>query len=231
MKINLDEDTEWGYSIDPRNFIQMKIEKEIPEGFFFVIKKREYIEEIERTVIRNVYGRIKTGQVQKYDKKQLSEMLSSTLARYIMKNKILPKHVKINGDLKYTKPANLIFFVGNFDIFHLKIDSNDLDGNNPKEILEKIIQKSTKNLFMKVRENKWKLEYAKSGVSKCNKCKNYIERDSLRLGEPSYYQENLSFRWYHENCVNWSKFNPDMLVGLNEIKQQDRKRIESKISI
>ncbi len=230
MKITLNSDQEWGFTINPLNFTQVKILNEIPEGCFFIIKKREYLKEIERTIIRNIYGRVKLGKIEQYDKKQVSDLLSSALGRYILKTNNLPKHVKIDGDLKFTKPVNFVFFVGNYDIFHLKIDSTDLNGKNPKEILDKMIQKSSLNLFKKKRETKWKAEYAKSGVSKCTKCKNYIERGNLRLGEPSYYQEYLSFRWYHESCIDWGRFNQDLITGLEEIKQEDKKRILQKIS-
>ena len=229
MKVDLNPDKEWGFLIDPRTLQVMKITNELPEKFFFVIKIREYLEEIERTVIRNNYGLIKNEKIQKLDKKQLSVLLSAALSRYILKNYDLPKAVKIEKNLKYTKPANFAFFVGNYDVFHLSVDSSDLGGDNPKEIIDKIIQKTNKNLFREKQDTKWKIEYAKSGISKCRKCSNYIERNTLRLGEPSFYQNDLAFHWYHESCINWFKLKTEMIAGLEELKQDDKKRIEQKL--
>lgn len=229
MKISLDANSEWGYIIDPQSFMQIKMYDEIPEGFFFIIKRREYVTEIERTVVKNAYGRIKAGKTEKLDKKEMADFLSIALAKYILKNRKLPQHVKIKGELKYTKPVIFGFFIGNYDIFHLKIDSIDLKGENPKEIVDEIISKSSKNLFMKKREDQWKIEYARTGSSKCYKCKILIDKDSIRLGEPIYYREYLSFRWYHENCIDWSKFSSDRITGMEDIKTHEKRRIELKL--
>jgi hypothetical protein len=230
MKISLEKNMEWGFTIDPRNFLVVKLVDEIPEGFFFIMKRREYLEEISRTIVRNRYGLIKKGEIHKLNKREMSDYLSISLAKFILRNYSLPKGIKIEQELKYMKPAKFAFSVGNYDIFHLSVDATDLEGKNPKEILDLIIQKSDKNLFKEKKEIRWKIEYAKSSIAKCRKCSTNIDRDTVRLGEPSYYQEHLSFRWYHEDCIDWSKFTTKTIAGLEELRTNDKKRIEKKLS-
>jgi hypothetical protein len=231
MKIKLKTEVEWGYLINPKNFQIVRIKDEIPEGFFVLLKQREFMVEINRTVVKNTYGVVRKENLEKMDKRKMSEYLSAACAIYILKNNNLPPNVLIEGELKYMKPVSLAFSVTSYDIFHLKIDADLLKGRNPKEKLEQIMKEKNRNLFYKKKEMRWRVEYAKSSRATCRKCKNKIEKDFLRFGEPSYYQEHLSYRWYHEDCVDLSKFKEDMLIGLVEIKQHDRRRIEKKLKI
>ncbi|MBY9001348.1 MAG: hypothetical protein KGD64_10560 [Candidatus Heimdallarchaeota archaeon] len=137
--------------------------------------------------------------------------------------------MKIEPELKYMKPAKLAFFVGNYDVFHLKIDVDLLGGKNPKEVLDIFIKNIGKSLFTSKRENRLKIEYARSGRAKCKKCNETIEKEFIRLGAPFYYQDHLSFRWFHENCIDLTKYDKDMLAGLEVLSENDRKRIEKKL--
>ena len=56
MKISLDSENEWGYFIDNVSFQVVNISDEVPNGSFVVIKEREYLEDIDRTVIQTIYG-------------------------------------------------------------------------------------------------------------------------------------------------------------------------------
>ncbi|NPD88802.1 MAG: hypothetical protein HGN29_08750 [Asgard group archaeon] len=229
MKIRMDFETEWGYLINPKNFQILRIKDDIPEGFFVILKQREFVIEINRTVVKNTYGFVKKNALQKLDKRKLSEYLAAACADFILKNTNLPPNVLIEGDLKYMKPANLAFSVTSYDVFHLKIDSVLLKGENPKELLESIMKERNRSLSFKKKEMRWKVEYAKSSRATCKKCNNKIEKNTLRIGEPSYYQEHLSFKWFHEDCVDLSKFDETKLSGLVEIKPHDRRRIEKKL--
>jgi len=93
------------------------------------------------------------------------------------------------------------------------------------------MKEKNRNLFYKKKEMRWRVEYAKSSRATCRKCNKIIDKNTLRIGEPSYYQEHLSYKWYHEDCVDLSKFKEEMLSGLVEIKQHDRRRIEKKLKV
>jgi hypothetical protein len=45
------------------------------------------------------------------------------------------------------------------------------------------------------------IEAAKSGRSKCGKCKATIDAGDLRVGRPAMFGKNHGFIWYHEECV------------------------------
>ena len=45
-----------------------------------------------------------------------------------------------------------------------------------------------------------KKEIAKTGRSKCQKCKEFICKGEYRIGEESSYRGNLTTKWFHEKC-------------------------------
>ena len=229
MKISLKKDEEWGFYVNPSSFQIFNIKEVIPEKSFVILKSREFLDEINRTIIRNTYGIVKNEKFEKMDKRDLSELISDACAKYILKHRNLPLNCKISPDLKFTKPAILALYVGTYDVLHLKISAEHLNGSNPKEILDPIIKKSSKSIFISKKEDRWKIEYARSGRSECRKCQSNIDKNAVRLGEPSYYQEHLSFKWYHEDCIDWSKFKKDQISGMEVLKESDRSRIQRKL--
>ncbi|MBY9000361.1 MAG: hypothetical protein KGD64_05570 [Candidatus Heimdallarchaeota archaeon] len=230
MKIILKSDEQWGFYINPASFQIFAIKEVVPEKSFVLIKNREFLQEINRTIIRNTYGIVKNEKLEKMDKKDISELISEACAKYILKHHDLPPSCKVSSDLRYTKPAVLALYVGNYDVFHLKITVDYLNGKNPKEVLDPIIAKGPKSIFIAKKEERWKVEYAKSGQAECRKCETKIEKNAVRLGEPSYYQEHLTFKWFHENCIDWTKFKIDQIAGLEVLKDSDKSRIQKKLA-
>ena len=223
----LDSDNEWGYFIDPETFAINPIEEEIPHGSFVIIKEREYIEDIDRTVIQTTYGIVEEKKFQPLNKRELSSAMSIACANYILNNKTLPPKVKLEKELVEDKPAQLAFLMSNYDVFHLKISSKILSGNDPFNLINDIIQSESSKLTLDDREEIWKVEYAKSSRSTCRTCNIKIEKDKVRIGEPHYFGEHLNYRWHHEECFFWSKLSLDMLDGLDDLGKEDRKRINS----
>ena len=78
-------------------------------------------------------------------------------------------------------------------------------------------------------EKIWKIEYAPNGRSLCKKCKRQIKEKEIRLGEPFYIDEQLTFHWNHLNCSDLSKLKRDMVIGLDDLEELDKKRIEKKL--
>ncbi len=226
MKMQLDSENEWGYFIDPQSFQVVEIIDEIPDGSFVVIKEREYIDDIDRTVIQTSYGIVEGKKYQPLNKRELTKIMSTACTDYILSSNRLPPKILVEKELKQDKSAQLAFIMTNYDTFHLRIDKNSLGGLNPAELINSIIEKETFKPTLYDREEKWKIEYAKSGRSKCNSCGAAIEKDSIRVGEPYFFETYLNYRWNHEKCIFWQRLEKDDIKGLDLLDDSDKVRIE-----
>ena len=225
--MHLDSENEWGFFIDPLTFDINNIEEEIPPGSFIVIKEREYIEDIDRTVIQTTYGIVEKNKFQPMNKRELSSIISKACAEYILSNSAFPPKVKLEKELVEEKPAQLAFLMSNHDTFHLKISEKLLENQDPVSLIDRIIEKETSKLTLYDREEIWKIEYAKSSRSTCKTCGIKIEKEKVRVGEPYYYEDHLNYRWHHEDCIFWNTLNIEDLQGLEDLQTEDKNRIIS----
>ena len=225
MKIQLDSENEWGFFIDPLTFKIINIEEDIPSGSFVVIKEREYIEDIDRTVIQTTYGLVDKNKFQPMNKRELSTYMSKACADFILSNSTFPPKIKLEKELVEGKPVHLAFLMSNHDTFHLKITDKLLENKDPVGIVSEIVEKETSKLTLYDKEEIWKVEYAKSSRSTCRTCGIKIEKDKVRVGEPYYYEEHLSYRWHHEGCVFWNTLNLKNIQGLENLDSEDHDRI------
>jgi hypothetical protein len=80
-----------------------------------------------------------------------------------------------------------------------------------------------------VPEDDWKIEPAKSSRATCKTCGANIEKGILRLGEPTYFQDHLNYKWHHFTCIAdeiWG-IPKEKLSGYQELSS-DQKDIVSK---
>ncbi len=223
--MHLDSENEWGYYVDPLTFDISNIEESIPHGSFVVIKEREYIEDIDRTVIQTTYGIVEKNKFQPMNKRELSSVMSKACAEYILDKNIFPPKIKIEKELVEGKPARLAFLMSSHDTFHLKITEKILADQDPFTLINDILEGETSKLTLYDKEEFWKVEYAKSSRSTCRSCGIKIEKNSVRIGEPSYYEEHLSYKWHHEQCIFWNTLNLEDLLGIDDLEPVDKDRI------
>jgi hypothetical protein len=226
MKLILDSENEWGFFVDPNTFDIFNIEDDIPDGSFVIVKEREYIEDIDRTVIQTSYGIVEKNKFIPKNKREISKFMSEACSKFILSNDILPSKVKVEKELQEDKPAQLAFMLSNYDVFHLKISSAMLEGIDPYIKIKEIIGTETKKLTLYEREDKWKIEYAKSSRATCKSCGMKIEKGTVRIGEPYYFDQYLNYRWHHEKCIFWSRLEKNQLENLEQLEKEDKKRIE-----
>ena len=231
MKIDLSSEDEWGYFIDPDSFQIVEIYDEIPDGSFVVIKEREYLDDIDRTVIQSNYGIVDGKKFQPMNKREISKLMSMACAKYILDFDKLPPKVMVEKQLQINKPAQLAFIMTNYDTFHLKLDKDALEGGNPFEIVNSILENQTFKPTIYDRDEKWKVEYAKSSRSKCRTCGSNIEKGAVRVGEPHYYEMHLNYKWHHEGCIFFQRLEKENIKGLDKLEDEDRKRIEEKLDV
>ena len=53
-----------------------------------------------------------------------------------------------------------------------------------------------------------------------------IEKNTVRVGEPYYYEDHLNYRWNHEKCIFWKRLSLANVKGLDELEETDKNRIE-----
>ena len=111
--MKLDPENEWGYYVDTETFQISNIEDDIPDGSLVIIKEKEYIEDISRTVIQTIYGIVSKDEFKPMNKRDISSLLSEACAKYILTSDTFPPKVKIEKDLKEDKPAQLAFILSN----------------------------------------------------------------------------------------------------------------------
>jgi hypothetical protein len=74
---------------------------------------------------------------------------------------------------------------------------------------------------------RWKVEPAKSGRSTCKTCGHKIDKDLLRLGEPSFYEEHITYRWHHLAC----QMNQLRWIDLEELDGYSDLSVEQKAEV
>ena len=226
MKMKLDSEDEWGYFIDPQSFQIVDIVDEIPDNSLVVLKEREYIEDLDRTVIQSSYGIVRENKYQPMNKREISKLFSKACADYVLKTKRLPPKILVEKKMQEDKDVKLAFVMTNYDTFHLTLNKTLLGGANPFEIINSVLQNATFKPILYDREEKWKVEYAKSGRSKCKSCDKTIEKGSIRVGEPYYFETYLNYRWHHEKCIFWQRLELEQISGLDQLDVKDKERIE-----
>lgn len=140
----------------------------------------------------------------KVTKKEATFLLLEPLIDYLKIKKLRPKGTefieksktkagKVKYEIKFSQYESFIMafepimFPASNDDVSLYINSIPID----PEDLNKPSQGDTP----------WKIEYAKSSRAKCRKCSEKIMKEDLRIGEPSFYDGHISYRWYHKHCV------------------------------
>ncbi len=227
MKLELKTD-EWGYMIDPETLEMKNIIEEVPEGFFILIKAKEHVEDIGRTIVNTEYGYVEKNAFRPLDKRGLSAKISESCANYILQTNNMPRHITLKKDMKDNKPVELLFTLSVYDQFHLKLTPEQLKTDNPKELIEEIIKNTDFGKEEEEEEHKWKVEYAKSSRSTCKKCGEKIEKGVVRIGKPNLFQEHLNYQWHHVECIYWPSVFRSSFDDMSEINVEDREILKEK---
>jgi hypothetical protein len=174
----------------------------------------------------------------KKDKKTISILLKNALVDYIKNNglndnfELIEKGiVKKNNSVKYEiKFSEYLSFI-------ISIEPGELETENVSDYLANLpIQKVNKEKAKLSGESSsessdpWKVELAKSSRAACKTCKQKIEKETIRVGEPSYYQDHLSYKWHHLDCMkNFNENNK--LDGIEDLPEKEKELVTSKLLI
>lgn len=213
-------ESEWAYWVDPESFSFKHVKKRAPVGTVIVLKSRETLDDEERTYVKSSLGIVGETGIVALKKKDASDTLAKQALDYMRWKKRWPpftsmKRVLNSGDVEvYYEPTE-------YDSFVLPL-TKEMVGEDPSDFLSRLKKHETP------KEPLWKVETAKSGRSKCRTCKDVILERRLRIGEPYFYEEKLSYRWHHPRCVakRIDASEIEKLDGYDFLKSEDRQRLK-----
>jgi len=211
-------DAEWAYWIDIRTFTLKRVKKTVPIGVIVITKTRGVTEKGAKYV-QTDYGIAREDGVSDISKKECSKILARQTLEYMKQNKRWPPNMTIKDSFK-DGDIEVLFEPSEYDAFNLQFTS-ELVGQKPLTFLEKL--ESSK----KDSEPVWRVETAKSGRSKCRTCKKEIEEGIFRIGEPYFYEEHLTYRWYHPRCIGPTlPLPPEKLDGFRILQPEEKLRLK-----
>jgi hypothetical protein len=186
---------DWAYYITTDTFTMNKVTGKVPAGTIVLIKEKEILDN-GVTITNTTYALAKDGHVVNLDdKRSASKILAKLFVDYMKKYNEYPPDTTFDKSFK-NGSVDMLFKASDYDKFKIRL-THDLVGSDPEQFLMNLSKARRKNFNP---ENEWKIEPAKSNRSTCKTCGQKIEKNHLRLGEPSYFQDHLSYKWHHFAC-------------------------------
>lgn len=218
----LDYTSDWGYWINPDTFFTPRIKKAIRVGAVFFEKSREFVEDLGREIIMTTYGIARSHGIEELDKRDASKILAKQMYEYMRSKKSYPpktsvKKVFSNGNV------DLGYEPSEYDKFIIRF-TPQLVGGDVEDFLDAL------DAYQEVSTNDtpWKVEPAKSSRAICKTCNQKIDKDTLRLGEPTFFDEHVTYRWHHLSCqtfqLRWMDF--QALEGYSDLTDAQKRELE-----
>ena len=216
---------DWGYWINPDTFRTPRIKKSVRVGAVVFLKGRETLDD-GRQIIVTTYGVAGESGIKEMGKKEASAVLATQMLEFMHVRKTYPPKTEMkksyangNVDLEYSPTE--------YDSFTIRF-TPDMVGENVEDFLydlESFSEDSSETT------EAWRVEPAKSGRSTCKTCSKAIQKDELRLGEPSVYDGHVSYRWHHLKCaaqmINGTTL--DRLEGYENLTKEQKKELQEAV--
>jgi hypothetical protein len=224
MASYIEYEADWAYYIDPKTFDMPKVTRKVPVGAVVLTKGRETLD-TGITVVITKYGIARSdGVADLGGKREASEELTRQMLDYMRSKKEFPpgvdekkRYSNGNVDLEFAASAN--------DKFTIKLNPKVV-GGNVADLLDTLATPSRRKF--NPTEN-WRIERAKSSRATCRTCGTSIDKDTVRVGEPSYYQDHLSWKWHHLKCVSdevWG-IPKEKLEGYDSLDDEGKSLVQS----
>ncbi len=186
----------WAYYITSDTLTFNKVTGKVPEGSIVLTKEQEILD-TGVTITNTDYSLAKNGEVVSLaDKRSASKILALLFVNYMKKHGEYPPGASFGKSYKNGN-VDVDFQASDYDKFVIRLTSEEVKGD-PEEFLMRLNPASKKKF---IPQDDWKIEPAKSSRSTCKTCGHSIEKSELRLGEPTYFQDHLNYKWHHFNCM------------------------------
>ncbi len=217
---------DWAYYITSETFDMYKVTGKVPVGSIVPTKKQETLDN-DIKITNTDYAIAKSDSVAELkDKRAASKILAKQLVEYMRKHNEYPPATSFDKAFK-NKSVDVLYKASDYDKFKIRL-TPEIVGSDPEEFLMKL-NTAGKRKFNP--PDDWKIEPAKSSRSKCKTCGHKIEKDLLRLGEPNYFQDHLSYKWHHFECIAddiWG-IPEDKLSGYGSLGEAEKAKVRKAI--
>ncbi|NHJ14654.1 MAG: hypothetical protein EAX95_13325 [Candidatus Thorarchaeota archaeon] len=213
----LEYSSDWAYWVNPKTFRMPRLKKSVPLGVVLLVKTRDASENGRRFVSTD-YFLVEQGGPKPITKVEVSKILARQLLEYAKANKMWPPHSEVK-EIFDNGNVDIIYAPTDFDKFTLKLSEKQVGGN---------VSKFLDGLKEFTEEILWKVEPAKSARSTCKTCFLGIGKGELRIGEPSFFQEHLSYNWHHVHCIKSAMppITPGQIKGFSELTKAQKEELE-----
>ena len=224
----IDCETDWAYWINPETFRMPRVKERVPVGVVVLIKDREDVD--GRMVVVTRYCQAAADGLHDLDgKKEANAKLLDQMLEYMRKTNTWPVGTELKKTYKNGN-VDLAYAPGDYDTFTLRL-TPDLAGEDPNDFLGKlgpaVVQVGGGDSGGGGGSDEpWKIEPAKSSRAACRACKEKIAKGELRLGEPSEYEGNVSYRWYHLACAAGAG-DAESLDGFDDLDEDQKQQVRS----
>lgn len=227
----IDYTVDWGYWINPDTFRMPRVKKSVRVGAIVLSKEKESLD-TGQTITATYYGLAKSSGVEEnIGKKRASEILVKQMLEYMKEKGMYPPKVSIKKTFK-NGSVDIAYIPTDYDEFTLRF-TPAIVGRNIEEFLDSLdsFQESEEGADFSSTQEPWKVEVSPSGRAGCRTCGKSIPKESLRLGEPTIFQEHVSYRWHHIDCISrWlSPQTLEKLKGYNELSDDKKNELQGKI--
>lgn len=217
---------DWAYYITPETFDMYKVTGKVPVGSIVLTKKQETLDN-DNKITNTDYAIAKSdGVVDLVDKRAASKILAKQLVEYMKLHNEYPHDTSFDKSFK-NRNVDVLFKASDYDKFKIRL-TPELVGSDPEEFLMNL-NTAVKKKFSP--QDDWKIEPAKSSRSICKTCGHKIEKDLLRLGEPTYFQDHLNYKWHHFDCIVddiWG-IPEDKLSGYDSLGDAEKAKVRKAI--
>ncbi|MFO7837557.1 MAG: PARP-type zinc finger-containing protein [Candidatus Thorarchaeota archaeon] len=218
---------DWAYFISKTTLEMQRVKRRVPVGALIMEKEKEEDEETGQSWISTYYAIAKeSGLHYLPGKTQATEYVAKLLLQFMKDRGKMPPNTTIEQIYKNGN-AKLRYSPSQYDSFSIRLTPQEV-GKNVERFLQTLGQQPETRFTP---SEVWKVEPAKSSRSKCRTCGSNIEKGRLRLGEPGYFQDHLTYKWHHFDCKAdeiWG-IPKDMLDGVDGLEDEDIERVEGRI--
>ncbi|MFW9927470.1 MAG: PARP-type zinc finger-containing protein, partial [Candidatus Thorarchaeota archaeon] len=211
--------------INPDTFRTPRIKKSVRVGSVVFLKNRETLDD-GRPIIVTTFGVAGKSGINEMGKKEASMIIASQMLNLMQSKKMYPPKTKIkktysngNVDLDYSPTE--------YDSFTIHLTPK-MVGGNVEDFLDDL------NPFKDDAPEpgmSWRVEPAKSSRATCKTCSQQIQKGELRLGEPTLFEEHISYRWHHLTCaahlIKGTML--DTLEGYEELTKEQKTQLQQMV--
>ena len=218
MKVT--EAIERGFWINPDSFYKNRVQDTVPDGCVIVTSEKVILDS-GRTIFGSVFHLASRKGPQKVGKQEVSAILVTQMQKFMLEKKRWPPNTNIKHIYKNEK-VKLEYTPDSYVVFNL-IFPPEIEGKTTEDLLNSLTKEQE---IDQETELVWKVEHAKSSRSTCQGCREYIQKGELRLGEPGFFQDHLTYKWYHLKCAQQQGFVVHPIVGLDTLTKEERVELE-----